>query len=80
LLPPIIFMRRNTLRYRRQCDGQIRLADHDRRRVGIAGNDRRHDRGIGYAQPRKTAHAQPFVDHGLWVLAHAALPAPPRSM
>jgi DNA-binding NarL/FixJ family response regulator len=28
------------------------LADHDRRRIGVARGQRRHDRGIGDAQPR----------------------------
>src|SRR5580658_7547757 len=48
------------------------LADHDRGGVGIAGNDRRHDRGIDHAQTRESAYAQPFIDHGLRILAHAA--------
>ena len=40
------------------------LADHDRRRVGVARGQRRHDRGIGDAQPGDAVHAQPRIDHG----------------
>jgi hypothetical protein len=41
------------------------LADHDGCRIGIAGNDAQHDRGIDHAQAGDTAHAQPLIDHGI---------------
>jgi hypothetical protein len=46
------------------------LADRDRRRVGVAGIHRRHDRGVDHVQALKTAHAQPFVNPalGFWPL------------
>ena len=40
------------------------LADHDGGRVGVARGQRRHDRGVGDAQPCDAAHAQAVVDHG----------------
>jgi hypothetical protein len=48
------------------------FADHDRGCVGIAGNDRRHDRGIDHPQARKATYVQPLIDHGILILAHAA--------
>src|ERR1700728_1065495 len=48
------------------------LADHDRRGVGAAGNDGRHDRGVGDAQPGEAAHPQFGVDDRQRVLAHLA--------
>ena len=35
------------------------LADHDGRRVGVAGGERRHHRGVDHAQALDAAHAQP---------------------
>ena len=32
----------------------------------------RHDRGVGHAQPLDAVHAQPRIDHGVDVAAHAA--------
>ena len=34
------------------------LGDHDHRRIGVAADDRRHDRGVDDAQAIDTAHAQ----------------------
>jgi hypothetical protein len=48
------------------------LADHDRGRIGVAGHDCRHDRGIDHAKPCKAVHSQPFVGHGGRVLPHSA--------
>src|SRR5580704_493514 len=38
------------------------FGDHRGRRVGIAGRDRRHDRGIGDAQPVQPKKTQALVD------------------
>ena len=48
------------------------LRDHHRRRMRVAGNQRRHDRAIHHAQSCKTVHAQPIVDHGHRIAAHLA--------
>src|SRR6056297_3199620 len=36
------------------------LADHDRGRIGVAADDRRHDGGVGDAQPVDPVDAQPL--------------------
>ena len=41
-------------------------------RVGVARGQRRHDRGIGDAQPRDPVHPEPRVDHRHRVRAHLA--------
>ena len=46
--------------------------DHDGGRIGIAGDDHRHDGGIDDAQLRQTMHPQPGVDHRHRALTHAA--------
>src|SRR6185369_439610 len=48
------------------------LADHDRRRIGVAGDDRRHDRSIGDTQIADTMDAKLRVDHGVDFPTHAA--------
>ena len=48
------------------------LADHDRRRIGVARYQRRHHRRVGDAQTFDAAHAQLRVDHGSGIAAHAA--------
>src|SRR5262249_11958106 len=42
------------------------------RGVSIAGNYRRHDRGINHAKTPEPAHAQSLVNHSILFLAHAA--------
>lgn len=48
------------------------LGDHDDRRVEIARNDRRHDRGVDHAQAQDAADPAFGIDHGVRVAAHAA--------
>src|ERR1051325_2269462 len=48
------------------------VADHERRRVCVAGRHRRHDRGVDDAEPGDTVHTQPRVDDGHRVGAHLA--------
>lgn len=48
------------------------LTPHDRRRVGVGGRHRRHDRGIGDAQPLESVHAQLRIDHRHRVVSHLA--------
>ena len=40
------------------------LADHDRRRVGVATRDRRDDRGVRHAQSLDPAHLEVGTDDG----------------
>jgi len=49
------------------------LADHDRGCVGVAADQRGHDRCVGYAQPVDAAHAQLVVDNGHRVVGQAHL-------
>ncbi len=53
-------------------EGGALLRDHDGRRVGVARRDARHDRRVDHAQACDAAHAQPIVDDGERVDAHAA--------
>jgi len=46
--------------------------DHDDRRIGVAGHDRRHDRAVDHAQTLDAMHAQSLVDDRRQVGAHAA--------
>jgi len=57
-----------------RCQHQPRclLADHDRRRIGVARGQGRHDRGIGDAQARQAAHTKLVVDHRHRVRTHLA--------
>ena len=48
------------------------LGDHDDRRVEVARNDRRHDRGIDHAQAHDAADPAFGIDHRVRVAAHAA--------
>ena len=48
------------------------FADHDRRRVGVATGDLRHDRGVSDAQPFDAVHAQPRIDHRVAARSHPA--------
>src|SRR5262249_39119381 len=52
------------------------LGDHQGGRVGVARGDRRHDRGVDYAQALDPAHAQARVDDrpAVGVRAHPAGP------
>ena len=62
---PILSPRkRRRLRHRsgRQHDLGRPLRKRQRRRVGVAADDRRHDRGVGDTQAAHAAHAQRFVD------------------
>src|SRR5579871_2397540 len=55
------------------CDEIGRLfGNHDRRRVGVAADERRHDRGIDHAQSFDPAHAQFGINHRVAVDAHLA--------
>src|SRR3546814_8875835 len=47
------------------------LGDNDSRRIGIAGNDIRHDRGIGDAQPPEGPQLQPRIDDAFGIRSHA---------
>ena len=40
------------------------FGDHHGRRVGVAGRDRRHHRGVDDTQAVETEDAQPLVDDG----------------
>ena len=51
-----------------------RLADHDRRRLGVAADERGHNRGDDHAQPIRAAHGQLLVDHG------GAVPSPIKDL
>ena len=48
------------------------LADHDRRRVGVAAGHLRHDRGVGDAQALDPVDPEPRIDDGVDLAAHAA--------
>src|SRR5690349_22034649 len=48
------------------------LADHDRRRIGVAARQRRHDRRVGNAQALDAVHAQFAVDDGKRIRPHLA--------
>lgn len=48
------------------------LGNHDRRHVGVAAHDARHDRGMDPAQTWHTVHSPLSVHHRHVVLAHAA--------
>src|SRR5258708_4613135 len=48
------------------------LADHRRRRVGVAADQRRHDRGVNDAQAFEAADAQLRIDDGEIVTPHLA--------
>src|SRR3954451_15306293 len=48
------------------------LADHDRRRVGVATGDRRHDRGVADPQPLDAADPEVRPHDGELVDAHPA--------
>ena len=52
------------------------LADHDAGSVGVAGDQRRHDRRVGDAQPRDAVNPELVVDHRPGVIdgAHLARP------
>ncbi len=41
-------------------------------RTGVAGDDLRHDGGVGDTQPIDTIDAQPRIDHRVGADAHAA--------
>ena len=53
---------------------QIRglLGDHDRRRIGVAAHDGRHDRGIDHPQSLDSVHLQAGIDDRHGVVAHLA--------
>ena len=57
-----------------QYHGCTFLADHDRGRIGVAGNDAGHDRGICDAEPGDAVYPQAWVHHGVRPMAHAAGP------
>jgi hypothetical protein len=63
---------------RAPADDRVRLrpllADHDRRRIGVARVQRRHNWGIGDPQPRQAAYTKLVVDHRHRV--HAMLGGP----
>jgi hypothetical protein len=40
--------------------------------IGIAGGERRHDRGINHPQPRNAAQPKPAIHHTRRVFTHAA--------
>src|SRR5580658_4442046 len=48
------------------------LADHDAGCVGVAGDDLRHDGGVGDAQAGNPMDAQPRIDYRVRTGAHAA--------
>lgn len=48
------------------------LTDHDRRRIGVARHDVRHDRGIGNPQPRNAVNPQAVIHHRLIIRTHPA--------
>src|SRR5262249_3084776 len=48
------------------------LADHDRRRVGIARRHSREDRRVGDAHPFEAVYFESLVDHGIAAATHAA--------
>ena len=50
------------------------LADHDRRSLGVAADQRGHHRGVDDAQAAQAAHPQLLVDHGGVRHAHRAGP------
>ena len=50
------------------------LGDHDRRRIGVAGDDRRHDRGVDDPQPFDAVNPQLGVDNGSLIGAHMQVP------
>ena len=43
------------------------LGNHGRRRVGVAGRDRRHDGGIDHPKTLDAVNAQARIHHGVWV-------------
>src|SRR3546814_18058125 len=48
------------------------LRDHDRRRIGVAGGEGRHDRGIDDPQPLEPVSPSLLVHHGSGPGAHLA--------
>src|SRR5229473_7142461 len=62
------------VRLRGALQNQVRalLADQDRGGVGVAGDQRRHDRGVDHPQAGDAAHAQFRIDHGVGVGPHPA--------
>ena len=55
-----------------QDHGRAFLGDHHGRRVGVAGGDGGHDRGVDHAQALEPLHPQPRIDHRRRVDAHLA--------
>jgi len=48
------------------------FADHDGRRIGVAADQGRHDRGIDHAQALDAMHLQLRIDHGHRIGPHLA--------
>lgn len=46
-------------------------ADHDRSRIGRAGDGGGHDRGVRYPKTAHTTYAELAVDHGFGVRSHS---------
>ena len=46
--------------------------NHDCGRIGVAGRDQRHDRGIDNTQTIDATDPQPLIHHGQWIVACVA--------
>ena len=57
----VFIWRRSGCLFLAKNEASAALADHDGRRVGVARDERRHDRRINHAQAVETAHLQIFT-------------------
>src|SRR4029450_6127553 len=55
-----------------QDHGRAFLPDHDRRSIGVAADNQRHDGGIGDAQPSNAMHPQTRIHDRVATRAHPA--------